>query len=88
MVTAQSSWSDSGRTRQLVIRPQLCISVSFALTLPLSVCGADDRTSIKDGAITLLRCYYHFVPFPPQRSAATQPQAMLAPLLVKLETLV
>jgi hypothetical protein len=28
----------------------------------------------------LLRCYYHIVPFPPQASAATQPQAMLAPV--------
>ena len=26
-----------------------------------------------------LRCWFHFVPVPPHRSAATQPQAMLAP---------
>jgi hypothetical protein len=37
------------------------------------------------GSVVLLRSFYHFVPFPPQRSAATQPQAMLAPLGVTLE---
>ena len=37
------------------------------------------------GSVVLLRSFYHFVPFPPQRSAATQPQAMLAPLDVTVE---
>ena len=32
----------------------------------------------------LLRSHFHFVPYPPQRSAATQPQAMLAPLQLQL----
>lgn len=44
----------------------------------------DDSAGSEEEAM-LLRCYYHFVPFPPQRSAATQPQAMLAPLWVRSE---
>ena len=40
----------------------------------------DDSDGDTSEEETLLRCYYHFVPFPPQKSAATQPQAMLAPL--------